>query len=649
MLKRVFLSLVLWLLVIGVNSQDEIEMKAATDTIEISYHPLNEHFGYRQNRLIIQQSSREIAATFEDPSRVLYRHAGISNTNDQTNSISYRGLSPELIRWSINGAEILSPNHLSNAGRLSDLSSASAGGVLAIPFDVVNRLQFFGQPYTGAAVPSLSGNIDFDLNTKGQNFYKIGLLGMEAGYQAKDDSEMKVHARYSTVGLLSDLGVSFDGEEIRFYDLFFSNKITSNLNFTLIAGRSTNEHAAQLDTSQVSFVKDLQDISFASDLLISGLQHKAGKFENSLFASYKKSTRNSSIPNEQIDIDSFFRNNQYSNEENLIAYSGKYKGENSFMNFEMGLQMNLYSGDAMIEQDELSSDEFYYRAYLGANKIVDFKNQSFNFSPEISLSYIDGLKLDPSIFLSYNLLPLSIQFNYASKHRARGYDTFNSIKQELADDSRSMSLSLKLLDINFLNSFLIRAFDIKVNGIDFFFESSLYGDLRLSNNFNNSGTAFLSNVLHTQGLELMADKSWGKDWYVGFNVSLFESENETYNIETPQDFGWIYNISFSKKFITRKRNTWTIHSAFHSRGGAFQYILADFPDNSRSVQLKDYSRLDLRAEYRWKEKNVLTIDIQNLLSIKNEAYYYFDPLKNDYVLESQLELIPIISYKRILN
>ena len=67
-------------------------------------------------------------------------------------------------------------------------------------------------------------------------------------------------------------------------------------------------------------------------------------------------------------------------------------------------------------------------------------------------------------------------------------------------------------------------------------------------------------------------------------------------------------------------------------------------------RLNDYMRLDLRLNYivgRGQGKQVLSLDIQNVMSRENDAYYYYDPLVGDVVLKKQLGIIPILSYRRL--
>jgi len=66
--------------------------------------------------------------------------------------------------------------------------------------------------------------------------------------------------------------------------------------------------------------------------------------------------------------------------------------------------------------------------------------------------------------------------------------------------------------------------------------------------------------------------------------------------------------------------------------------------------LNNYHRIDLRISFikKGKWKNVFSLDIQNVMNRQNDAYYYFDPLKDEIVLQKQLGLIPILSWRVII-
>ncbi|NJN33706.1 MAG: carboxypeptidase-like regulatory domain-containing protein [Saprospiraceae bacterium] len=100
---------------------------------------------------ILEKDRFQYAATFADPARYATYAPGVSVENDQANNISIRGITPNALQWYLEGAEIVNPNHLSNAGSLTDRASANGGGVMIMSAQLLEGTTF----YQGAAPPSV--------------------------------------------------------------------------------------------------------------------------------------------------------------------------------------------------------------------------------------------------------------------------------------------------------------------------------------------------------------------------------------------------------------------------------------------------------------------------------------------------------------
>ena len=67
-----------------------------------------------------------------------------------------------------------------------------------------------------------------------------------------------------------------------------------------------------------------------------------------------------------------------------------------------------------------------------------------------------------------------------------------------------------------------------------------------------------------------------------------------------------------------------------------------------SSQLADYKRFDLRISWTKNKPNytrMLSLDIQNVFSFQNDAYMMYDPFLMEVVTETQLGIIPVLSYR----
>jgi len=71
-------------------------------------------------------------------------------------------------------------------------------------------------------------------------------------------------------------------------------------------------------------------------------------------------------------------------------------------------------------------------------------------------------------------------------------------------------------------------------------------------------------------------------------------------------------------------------------------------ENPFSEKLDDYFRIDLRLYKKWNKvgrNSMLSLDIQNLTSRKNDQYHYYDSVQDKVLLKKQLGLIPILTWR----
>ncbi|HRG66989.1 MAG TPA: hypothetical protein PLV12_14320, partial [Saprospiraceae bacterium] len=202
---------------LGLNAQNDSTLVITADTVVfISKKSIG-------SQLIHLKTAdfKRLPGGFDDPSRVLLHFPGIAMANDQANGILYHGLPSHLTNWRLNGLDIVNPNHLSNAGTLSDLASPSAGGVNMFSANVLDGFQFISPALTGQRSWALGGIADLQASSDRQNYLQLSVLGLEAGLHKKwkDDTHAFVNYRYSFTGLLDDFGVALGNEAIRFDDL----------------------------------------------------------------------------------------------------------------------------------------------------------------------------------------------------------------------------------------------------------------------------------------------------------------------------------------------------------------------------------------------------------------------------------------------
>lgn len=174
-------------------------------------------------RSISPEETNRYAGGFNDPSRILSNFAGITSTQDGSNDIIVRGNSPKYVQWRLEGEQITNPNHFGD-------QSAVGGSVSLLNNNLLAASDF----HTGAFAPefgdALSGVYDVRLragnNEKTEFVVGLGLLGtemtVEGPFKKGYGGSFLVNYRYSTVGLVSDLGlVDIPGGALSFQDATF--------------------------------------------------------------------------------------------------------------------------------------------------------------------------------------------------------------------------------------------------------------------------------------------------------------------------------------------------------------------------------------------------------------------------------------------
>ncbi|MFK7904688.1 MAG: carboxypeptidase regulatory-like domain-containing protein, partial [Chitinophagales bacterium] len=242
------------------------------ETVTIAANTLPSLF--TKTPVISVEKTRRFPATFFDPSRVMAAYPGVVTTNDQANNMAVRGNSPNGVLWRLEGVDIVNPNHLSNAGTFDDRATQNGGGVNILSAQMLSDSRFLI-----GVLPADYGNVQsgiFDMQLRDGNNQRseftgqVGLIGIDLAAEgplskAKKSSYL-VNYRFSTIGLLSALGVQLGDEEITFQDLSFKLSFPTSKSGKIslfgFGGLNSNVFKAERDSLVWEFEKDRQDIRF---------------------------------------------------------------------------------------------------------------------------------------------------------------------------------------------------------------------------------------------------------------------------------------------------------------------------------------------------------------------------------------------------
>ncbi len=645
---------------------------SAIDTIMVKATRLEATSPLSTHSITIEETLR-LPATFYDPARMMANHAGVIAMNDQANHISVRGNSPNHLSWRLEGLEIVNPNHTANAGTITDLPTFNGGGVNMLSAQMLGDSRFYKGNFPTQDGNVIGGMLDMRLrkgNDERHEFIgQIGLIGIDVAAEGpiskKSRASYLANYRYSTLGLLSNLGVDLGDEAINFQDaaVHLSLPTQNQGNFTLfgIWGKSSNVFEGQRDSSLWTEQKAMFDINFQSNMLIVGGTHgiavgQQGYWKTSVAHSQADNTR--SIR----DFVGIGNINELKQQKTALRteYSTRFDAKNRL---KLGASYTQYSwimGQAEQAQNYEPGITSAYanwthqfnsklKADAGMHTLVtnkDFLNGSLTnpnvstqIQPRFSLNY--QMTTKQSLHLAYGhhsqLFPYgrleSEQLGLNYKHR---FTPSTNLQVEWYWQNISPSIN-QLDGSNTINTFELIAFP----------EASP-----------------TDSKARNYGIEASLQRYITNDYYFIANATLFESEFQDDNGDwqaTRWNNNYAFNLTGGKEWTKQKKKAKRIFglNARLAYGGgarsntidimasdAFFTRYTDVNDFSR--QFPDYFKLDMRLYWKRnkaKHNSMFALDIQNATNAQNIAFEYYDVVQEKIVTKYQLGIIPILSWR----
>jgi hypothetical protein len=180
---------------------------------------VNDMAGISSRVFTVEQTQR-YAAAVNDPGRMVTSFAGVVGGDDGNNKILIRGNSPNGLLWRMEGVDIPNPNHFSNV-------ATSGGGISILSAQLLANSDFMTGAFSPEYGNALSGVFDLHLrkgNTSKREYtFQAGFLGIDLATEGplskKHESSYLVNYRYSTLGMLGQLGVEVGPGITTFQDL----------------------------------------------------------------------------------------------------------------------------------------------------------------------------------------------------------------------------------------------------------------------------------------------------------------------------------------------------------------------------------------------------------------------------------------------
>ena len=180
-------------------------------------------------RSVTLEETERFAGGFNDPSRILSNFAGVATSQSGNNEIIVRGNSPKYVQWRLEGVEITNPNHFAD-------QNSVGGGISALNNSLLATSDFYTGAFSAEYGDVLSGVYDVKLragnNEKFESVFGLGVLGtdltLEGPFKKGYGGSYLVNYRYSTLSLVSDMGLVDIGGVPKFQDATFKVVLPTN-------------------------------------------------------------------------------------------------------------------------------------------------------------------------------------------------------------------------------------------------------------------------------------------------------------------------------------------------------------------------------------------------------------------------------------
>ncbi len=645
---------------------------------------------------LTRERTQRFPATFWDPARLALAYAGIANADDQANGLIVRGNSPPHLRWRLEGVEIVNPNHLPNAGTLSDRPATASGGVLLFSAQLLDNATLL----TGALPPgygdALGGIMDIywrNGNAQRREYTaQVGLLGMDLAAEGplshRAEHSYLFNLRYSTVGLLGQMGISFGNEQIDFWDYAFKThfKGRKGHRWSLYgaSGSSRNRFNPPSDSSAVRQFKDLFHIDFSSRTGLLGTTWQYTPWEKtallvSAIGSAQRNARSATAPDVFSEQDSA-----------LEARLGVSMRLSHLSRPNRRLQAGLLMQYAFGEIKAARNDSILYAASVGTWTLQPWVNWAEILSNErmqlqaglhallwrIPNTYPWQVRLEPRLTFVHHL---------SRRHQFALHAGLNNQTHVLWFYALHPPREGESLD------------RLSGNPVAWAFQTSARYTWTLSEWWRLQAEAFyqrhcrmpasnevhLGNISEIQrlgaltaegqarhaGIEGTVERFLGGGWFALCNATLMTVQYRGMDgvwRQSRWNVGHIVNLTAGKEwtlesdpadartrtFGVNGRLTWVggqrtapVDIAASAAAQATRYDLS----KGYPLRLPDFLRLDLRIYWRrhlaQRRNSLLAFDLQNATFRQNIAYLYYDPLQQRILSKAQLSLVPNISWR----
>ena len=639
------------------------------------------------------EETRKFAAAVNDPSRMVTSFAGVVGTNDGNNAISIRGNSPYGLLWRMEGVDIPNPNHFANVG-------TSGGGISILSSQLLTNSDFMTGAFAAEYGNALAGVFDLNLrkgnNEKREYTFQAGFLGTDVAAEGPFGKNYRgsylINYRYSTLSLLSKMGVNIGDAVTNFQDLSYNfylpTKKLGNFSLFGFGGLSNQKQNADKDSTKWQDESERYQSNYFSNTGAAGVKHTLTLgIHTYIQSAVVLSGNDNGYEEDKLD------NNYNPNFNYRQSYINKKITASSVLTHKFNAQHSVRSGVYLnqyfftLEQRDLDEQTQLVEERLNAKGKAStmqlFSQWNYRISEQLTLN--SGLhflylstnqtsSLDPRASLKYEISDIqSISFGYGHHSQIQPVGIYET---QVEQPNGSFTKPNENLGLNKAHHFVF-GYDRSINKYMRIKAETYYQHLyniAVENEITSPvSTLVIEEGYFTEplvnkglgrnyGLELTLEQFMHNNLYFLLSTSLYNSEytaldgiwrNTRYNANHAMSFtaGKDFNWKKNRTFGVNIRTIWSgglrttpIDVEKSMQQGQTEYIKS----LAYSNQMPDYFRSDLRVSLkrnRKKSTTTLALDIQNVTNYKNVGGTYFDAKSGIVKTWHQVPFLPVLSYR----
>jgi hypothetical protein len=659
--------------------------------------PLNEMATVSARTFSVEETQC-FAAAVNDPARMATAYAGVVGASDGNNTIVIRGNTPNGLLWRMEGVEVPNPNHFANVGTAS-------GGISILSAQLLANSDFMTGAFPAEYGNALSGVFDLRLrrgnNQRAEHTIQAGVLGVDVSSEGPFRRGYKgsylFNYRYSTLGLLSRLGLNVGTGVTTFQDFSFNVYLPTNRigAFTLFGfgGLSSQNTEAVRDSTGWQNEYDRYDERFSANTGALGLTHSLNIGRRAFLktvvsaSGYQNSYRGDYL-NRSYTPEARYRE-RYTTPKTIISSTLTYKFDArhtlraGLIGAQLGYDLSRQEWDAeqrqvlttvrvagqqtqtlqafgqwnyrVSEQLTLNAGLHYLRLFLNGSDALEPRGSvrwTFRAGQSLSVGYgLHSQTQNPAVLFANRAIgnrtaPANQNLGFTRAHHlVLAYDRKLTDNLRLKAETYYQSLFNVPVSADTADSFAL------TNYLDGLTTKRLvnngtgrnYGLELTLEQFLNRGVYFLLSSSLYRAEYRGSDQIWRNSRFDGRHATSFLAGKEI----TISNRGLFRNstigLNIKLTYYGGYRDTPINVATSRQRGETVYY-----DNRAYTQQLPDYFRTDVRLS--WKKNRphstrTLSLDVQNVTNRQNVFGRCFDPQTGTTRTSYQTGLLPVLSYR----